>query len=364
MRNSDLTHDISRLREKAQILIARRRLKTKVRVRLYRKILSYLNQGQAIDGILVSLSEKYEARNPGDVRAIAMRDWLSRLYTGGAFSSATQSWVSPFETMMIDAGESSGDIKSGIERAITAMTSISEMKASLYKSLGYPGAIFLVLTVMMVIVGVDIMPQMAEIADPATWPESSRLLYDITQGILQFWWVALGALTGAAVFISKSMTLVKGDLRQTLDRFPPWNIYQLFQGSMFLIALSGLMQSGVSIKNALSRLRGLSTPYAQYHLDIMISRLRRGFNPGEALNTGMLSPEVAVDIEMIGDTADFKKSIEMVAEEAIHDGKETIEMVAKGISFAMLGLAAVLIGWVYTSFYAVQAALTQSTGVF
>ena len=73
---------------------------TAIRLNLYYKIASFLEQGVPIGDVLVSLSKQY-GKKKGDIRAAVMREWLAGLGAGRPFSVIVSEWTPPSESVTL-----------------------------------------------------------------------------------------------------------------------------------------------------------------------------------------------------------------------------------------------------------------------
>lgn len=339
-------------------LFAKLQFGGKDRMFLYRKFISFLNQGIPLLDVLGEFYALYSRKN-GDPRAVILLDIITRMKRGESFSSALSYWAPSSEVMLIESGERSGNIVGALRQAVEVATAIREMRSAIIGGLTYPVILLLVLAAMMVGFSLGIVPKLADVMDPASWPQQAATLYTISQIVENYGLYIAGGIIGLFVVIFYSMPRWTSDVRKFVDGIPPWSVYRSFESSTFLVALGALMKTGTPLMDSITRLRSLASPYVSKHLTIMLAKLKSGQPNGVAMNTGFLEREMAADIEIYGKVSDFQEAMEVIGREAISSGVEKIKMSTKALGNVVLILVAFYTGWVYYAFFTLTSSLGQ-----
>jgi type II secretory pathway component PulF len=332
---------------------------TGVRLSLYDKISSFLKEGIPLNDILESLKEQYEDKTPGDIKITVIKIWMSRLAVGMTFSEAIKDMVPPGESVLIKAGEKSGDITTAFENAIMTTKASQKMVGTLKSGLAYPFVLILMLAGLIYMFSTTAVPELASVLEPSKWPDASKLLYSMSMFVKDYWWtVILAAMVFFYVVIS-SLSVLTGESRKFLNKIPPWSLYKTFQGSVFLISVSSMMKSGISIYEAIAQVKSLSPKYVKKEIDVIMKKLDSGIPVGESLNSGFLDKEIGMDIEIYGKLSNMQKVMGAIGEQSVIQGIAQIEVATKLISNIVLMFLATYIGWVYYSFYVLTKAMGQ-----
>jgi type II secretory pathway component PulF len=330
---------------------------TVMRLKLYRKISSFIKQGSPLFDMLLKLESKYEASKKGDIRAAVIRYWIKDMNDGKDFSEAIAYWVPPAERMLIAAGEKSGAMEDAINNAIDVTEASKNMKSAIIGALSYPGILIMILFGMIYLFSTQVVPKLVSIKDPETWPGPAKTMYEMSVFVESYWTLMIVGIIAVFAAINYSIPRLTGPIRDKLDAIPPWSIYNSFESSVFLISIASLMKTGTALMDALEELRMSASPYTYSHITRMIRRMEAGKNNGVSLNAGFLPKEVGMDIEIYDETADFQGAMEQVGRESIEDGIATIQSSAKSMgSLVMMGVG-FYIGWVYYSFFTLTSSI-------
>lgn len=345
---------------KADAYLLKLSMGTDMRMSLYRKIVSFLEEGIPLNEILEQLHVQYSKGKRGkDSRARLIGEWLAAMGSGKRFSEILSDWVPAGESMLIRAGERSGDLVSAFSNAIQTTEAIRRMKSTLIGKLSYPFVLLLMMLALIYLFSTQAVPQLVSVKDPSTWPDPAKRLYEMSMFVKDDWWQVFAAIGVFAVFASFSMPRMNGGLRKILDVIPPWSIYKTFQSSVFMISVASMMKSGTPIVNSISELRDMSSPYVGNHLTNMLNKLDAGRPIGKSLNGGFLDKETGVDVEIYGELSNLQKSMERIGRDSIENSIANISAASVLLNNLVLVGVTVYIGWVYYAFFL----LTQSIGV-
>ena len=211
---------------------------------------------------------------------------------------------------------------------------------------------------MLVMISVQVMPQLVMVADPKTWTGASYLLYVLSQFVGS--WV--GVLTGicflaALVAICLSFPFWTGSLRRLADRCIPWSIYRLSVGTVWLYTIATRMQAGQQLSQILAGMvKQKSSPYLREIVAAILRHSRHGEDFGSALQaSGMDFPsrEIVDDLRIYARMPGFQAHIMEIADTRITEGAERVAGYARviGVVVHLLVMAQlVLVAIVGTTF--------------
>ncbi len=343
-----------------EIAFAKMQFGAKSRAMMYRKIAAYSKQGTPVFNTVEMFANAYGEKKRSDPRAAVLREWLIGMNNGLSFSESIRGYVPEAEAMLIAAGQANGNLADGMAKAVFVTEASIKIRSALIGGLAYSVLLIVTLMTMIAMFSVYVIPQVASIMPVENWPPLSKQLYDTSVFVKDY-----GAML-ALIFIvllavsMKTLGTFSGPMRKYFDKAPPWNIYKAIQGSVFLITLSSMMNAGIPLNNALIKIRELSAPYISLFLSDMIEALAGGAQNGEALDVGLLDDDTALDIRLLGQTADFQSSMSMIGEQAIVDTVEKIKIITSMIGIAVLFLIAGFIIFVYGGFFALTQAIAES----
>lgn len=326
---------------------------------MYQSFLDYLQQGIAVNDIIVSLAEsikKAKARSHM-FQVKILEDVAMQMSSGTTFADALEKWVPTNEAMSIRAGMESGNPVGGMKNTIDSVGAASEMKSVIFNKLAYPTVLIFAFIGLIYFFSIRVIPSIAEVLDPSLWPDDSKSVYSLAMFVHDSGiYVGLG-LVALCIVVIRSLPRYTGWLRKYLDMFPPYSFYKTFHSANMLISLAALMRSGVPFVDAMTQLAEHSDPFMQDHLEKMITNLADGLSLGEAMDTGLLSKEMMVSVHMMSNNANFQDAINEIGRQAVRQGTEKISTISSMINaLTMLGIA-FYVGWVYMSFNSVANAM-------
>jgi len=347
---------------------ARTQFTDDVRLSLYRKVAKMLSNGLPLLRILEELRDRasQQGKRPNEPLAIVLDDCRRAVQNGRLLSDGLERWVPPTEQMILMAGEQAGKLESTLLSVVTVVQANKKIRAAILGGIAYPLSILLLVTVYVYLFGTRVIPQFSRIVDPAGWHGAARSLHLMSVWVQQWMLHAVLALAALLVLLWLSLPRWRGNLRLQADRLPPYSIYRLIAGSGFLMAFAALQGAGVTVEKSLARLSAMASPWMRERLDGALLGVRSGLNCGEALRNagyGFPSPELIDDLCVYAKYKGFAAALQLLAEEWLEQGVETIALRMKMVNGFAIVVLAVVVGWLVTGFFGIQqeiAALTRS----
>jgi type II secretory pathway component PulF len=346
--------------EKLELEFAKIQFGAKKRSMMYQKVASFSKQGVPIFDT-IRLFEKAYSQKKGDARGLILRAWLTSMGQGFTFSESLKGFAPDAEIMLISAGESSNDIEGGMKKAVFITESVRRIHSTLLSGLSYSVTLILTLMGMIVMFSLKIIPQVVE-AMPIPvdqWPPLSQKLYWLSLFVKEY---GIGCLVGCIVFLIVSIQtlgIFRGKIRRYCDYLPPWSVYKTLQGSVFLITLSSMMAAGIPMNTGMLRIKELVSEYVGDYIEKMMELMKMGAQNGEALDVGLLDYDTALDVKLLGKTADFQSALMMLGQQSVEDAVNRISVITKGVSTGVLFLIAGFVIFVYSGFFALTQALSD-----
>ena len=321
----------------------------KNRFRIYRKLEGMLKMNEALSRCLDRLYQNASemGKYPKKPAAMALREWFLKDRAGVGLSEAMEGWVPSGELYMIRAGEESGTMAKAFSSIQAMGERAREMKTAVSYAVAYPGIMFVMVSFVLWMFGVNLIQNMRKTAPPQVMDAMKEVAL-VSDFINDYGlWVVL-VLIIICIIIASTLGSWRGPTRMKFDKFPPWSWYRILQGSSFLLGLSALLGAQVPLKRALEILEEQANPWLKERLNSARQEVLRGRNLGEALRARDYNfPEasVAIDLEILSERADVGSVIESVTQEWIRDQIDELRAqaaIARNIGLVCVAVAIVV----------------------
>ncbi|WP_264361672.1 type II secretion system F family protein [Pseudomonas sp. MM221] len=214
------------------------------------------------------------------------------------------------------------EIRQRIGRLVRSVVALPSLTWSLMWALLYVIALWMV-------------PSMTRRSDPESWTGIPALLYHLSNLVTHY---GLAILIGLLAVIAIAVTTlpvfcglkIKPDsptwqvqvsrvlqvARLRVESFPPWSLYKVLHGSIFLLNMSVMLRTGINQLDALAILNRSAPPWLSERLDAIHYGVSSGKNFGEALKlAGHQFPDaMAIHyLEVLATRKGFAESMERFA---------------------------------------------------
>jgi type II secretory pathway component PulF len=328
-----------------------------LRLRVYDKIKSLLSNSMTSNQVINKLLAR---KKPSELYMKADAAFLSHVSEsyrkGMSLADSLRGWASPGEIMLIRSGEETGRLNEALVKTIEMLTKMIKMKKEVKSQITYPIALFVALFVIVIGFAKFMLPILTQFGDPEDWDIVAQALYYFSTWMSDYWIMVLIVIYGLIQLITYSMPRLRGSLRETLDKLPPYSIYRAIQSGLLLISIGSLMKSGVQFRKSLESIRQEATPYLDDKIKEVIINIDKGMDNGKSINTDFVG-DIGDDIEDYASGANIEEAMEKLGDIAIQD---TIEKITKQCGIARilsLLLVASFILWIYGSFVLITLAL-------
>jgi len=328
------------------------------RQEFYEDFASALRDGISPPDRLKKLSTRSRQRRSGF--APLYDHWLKKMRRM-SFAHALQNTVPEYEVMVLTAAEEDGRLHEAMEYLSRSLRLSAKIKGVYFISVISPAIAFLTLLAFLVTNAVVIGPQNLQVLPLEKWPAISRNMYLVSKWIVDGWLfnvVFIAALSWLVVWSKKNW---RGDIRWYIDRVPllPWKSHREREGNSFLISFAILLQSNNhGPKEAVERMRKFASPWMNWHLALMLKRLKLSPQfPARALNTGLFGLRVMDRIEDYSERTDFTKALQMLAFD--QGDRQVMEAERRAVfsGYAAMLIVAAVIGLIAAAGYEFNAAL-------
>lgn len=315
------------------------------RKRLWKKLAKLISNGVPIMDALKSIhSRRVESGGGKDATSMAIGEWLDKLRNGRRLSQAIEGWVARDEQMLIAAGEQSGNLDKALESTAEIMEAKKKIKKAVIGGLTYPGIMMLVAFGVLIMFSFKIIPAFSRVVPDEKWTGIARIMIDVANFSRDWLPIIILIIIAAMIAFFVSLPRWSEGMRIKLDKFPPYSIYRMLQGSTWMISFAALVGAGVRVENALKQLSENASPWMFARVQACLSGMRSGLHAGDALaKSGYGFPDIEIidDLGVYSKLSGFDQALAVIGKEWINESVEKIQgmmAVIFGISVLVVGL--------------------------
>jgi type II secretory pathway component PulF len=335
------------------------------RAEFYELLADYVSDGTDIVSATDDVHRMYVGMKDGRQRITA--DILFG-YRGGAssgtapFGTTLAKYVPPVEAIALDAADSAGETKRGLEIAADSARVAAEVQRTIWSLMIAPVLLTAAAIGVLIFLRTGLIPAMSEVLPRAKWPVGPALLGKISDFVPLGVPVLLTCLLAYFIFFGISKNRWTGPSRNFFDHWIfPFNVYRQVAVSGILSSLSVMVRSGIPFSNAVERLRDSSPKWHRVHMSAVVMRLRDGVSDGDAL-APLYDGEAKFRIAAYGRRSTFHSAMAKISAQL-----NKLLIAALTVRFGLIKIGAmtavaVLIGLSLTSFIAISMALRSSGG--
>lgn len=301
----------------------------KKRSAFYRRLAVYLNNGIPVRAATTRLLQQKSLQGGSGLMAafdpdrLALQEIGDRLANGETLSQALRGWAPTADLSIIQAGELSGDLASGLRSAIEGQGIIGRMMGKIVGEAIDPMVMSGLGVYLVYIVGTKMVPPMELMSNPNTWPTLARALLPMAAAA-QSPWSAVFFLLMIVGLVSTVVSLPFWSQhgRRYVENIPPWSIYRMIIGAQWMIGFSRLVGSGITATDALGLQAKYARPWLRDRLLDAQQRMRNGRELGQAFIEGEMGfPDriLADDLSAFSGSGDFAKLLRSLGEEWLED---------------------------------------------
>lgn len=317
----------------------------KARRRLWIKLAKLLSNGVPILDALKSIYDRrVESGRAKDPATVAIGAWMDRIRNGHRLAAAVEGWAPRDEQMLISAGEQSGRLNDALMNTSEIMVAKAKIRKAVIGGLTYPVVMFMVALSVLVMFSYKSIPEFAKVVPDEKWHGVARVMIDMAN-FTRDWLVLMVILViGAVVALFMSFPRWSNGFRLKLDKYPPYSIYRMLQGSAWTISLAALVSAGVRVENAVQQLGEGAGNWLRDRTDSCLRGMRSGLTLGDALaKSGYDFPdrEIVDDLGVYSRLSGIDQALSIIGKEWIAESVETIQGMMKtifGVSVLAVGL--------------------------
>lgn len=338
-----------------------------VRRRTWRKLSAQLRHGVGLEVSLLQMRNRYKVKK-SPLEAV-LSQILDRLHKGQAFDVAVYGFAPSEELMLLRGGVRSGRLSEALELCSDLIKARQGIIGVVAGAVAYPLVLLSVFTGMLLLLSLEVIPQLALLSNPEAWDGAAAALYHISNGIASPGGAAALALSILAFAGSLvSLPFWTGRLRLYVENVPPWSMYRLVTGTIWLFTVATLLRSGVQLNFILDDM--LSNQNLRPWLKERVLAIRAEYALGKKLgqvlaDTKMHFPddEMIDDLLVYAELQEFHTQLHLLAGEWLQDGIARIDLQAKFINSICIGSIFVLLTGVAVATGSMQQQLGSTMGV-
>ena len=341
------------------------RLNTERRMAICRKLASLLRNDFTLMDALgrLEMIESKNGKKPNEPFAIVMRQWQKNLERGMSFSDATRGWVPPNETLLVTSGNIS-NLVLALENVGRVVDGTQRISRAMRGAIMYPLFLLALTFGIILMVGIYLVPPLADVAgDNIVWRGSARSLIALSDFSITYWPWIVGVFIGVVLIGWISLANWSGRIRAVFDKLPPWSVYKIHMGVGWMMALSAMVGSGVTIPDAMRMLADNANKYLRSILESALHFIANGDNLGVALNkTEREFPDADIvgDLTIYADMNGFDKNLSQVANDYLAESVRKMESISNVMNSAGILLVSLIIAWVVLGTFQMQDQITAA----
>lgn len=325
-----------------------------VRYRFYMKLAQLLGNGVPLDTALKQM-EAIAGRKNSSVLPHLYRRWRRNIANGQNFGHVLAPFIPSSEAILIETGANSGKLLVALENAAQSIEQQTKVKKAIITASAYPGVLIAMLIAAMALASYKVIPTFEEIIPISEWQGVSYAVAISAQFIREYSFLIAAISIILISVIIYSLPRWTSKQRVLFDKMVPWNMYKMWQGSSFLLAISSMMSAGVKLDEvSLAKIAKQSEPYLRQRISALTRWITAGENLGDALyKSGYKFPdeEIIGDLQIYAKLRGFDQNLIWITRSWVDSLVERVTMIMKVVNTVILVLIAIVIGCLIMSFY-------------
>lgn len=265
-----------------------------------------------------------------------------KIAEGQPLAEGMAEWFSVNVVEIVRVGESGGALAQTLKSAINMLAQQGASMGTVIGAVTYPLFVIAMACAVIIYMKGKVLSQFVAIKPVDQWPDAGRRLIWLADMITDWWWATILGVIALIFVLRYLMANYVGELRPTLDRFPPFSFYRQLSAGRFMETLGLLVSNGVVFKSAIKVMQLQANPYMNSHLTMMEHLLSMGkTNIGDVLATGLVDPQDLMRLRIMAEVKGFEHGLVRMGVRGTEQATKTMGMIAKvagGILLAVGGL--------------------------
>lgn len=325
----------------------------KERIRFYRGLAAYLENNLNLLDVM-SLMQKRAGLGAIAVKQ-AIGDMRQDIEAGVSLAAAMEAFVPAEEALIVASGAAAGRQAESLKLAADFVHTRQDIWQAVWKELSYPLFLFSLFLILLAIISIKVIPELAQLSNPAEWTGAAHTLHMVSNFVASWKGPAvLVALLLLILMTALSLPRWTGKARNWLEKMPPWSLYRLLLGSVWMLTLATLLRGGVQATRALQLTAGEHsrkgiTPWLRHRVQAVQTEFAQGKNLGRAmLDCGHNFPDdkIVEEFQMYATLPGFEDKLYALSKGWLEQGVQTFKSTCSKINSLSLLCIMLLLGCV------------------
>lgn len=309
-----------------------------IRKKFYQQASTRIENGL---GLMKVLSDFKHALEQDGKKKVARR--FNHIYgqveNGETLTVSMWADLTDLERSVLDVGEKVGQLPQSMKMILDVREIVSRIVSQYYSSFFAPTVYLLAVYATLYVIGVNIVPQLAEALPVSRWTGWAAVMYDMGE-FSTTWRGPVITLVGIAyaAWAVWALPRWKGPGRTFCDRYIfPFTTYRDVTGFAWLLSYGALLKSGVPDLTALQNQISAASPWLASRLRAIEAGLTNGFDLAASMRLaghGFPSVELINELGAYVGFPNFPDMIEIVARQ--HAAKLERTLVSRGVIIGLL----------------------------
>jgi toxin co-regulated pilus biosynthesis protein E len=253
-----------------------------------------------------------------------------KIAEGQPLAEGMKEWFAPNVIEIVRVGESGGALAQTLKSAINTLSQSGVAIGAFIGAVSYPLLVIGLACVIIIYLNTSVFVQFRQIKPVEQWPDAGKRLVAVADLIQNWWWIVILGVVATIIVFRWLLVNYIGELRPTLDRFPPFSLYRKLNAARLLETLGLLVANGVVFKSAIKVMQYQSTPYMGFHLNSMEHLLSMGkTNIAEVLDTGLVEPQDLMRLRVMAEVKGFEHGLIRMGIRGAEQATATLKTIAR-----------------------------------
>lgn len=314
------------------------------RRRLWIKLSKLLSNGVAILDALKSIHDRRVKSGNNDGVTVAIGEWMTKIRNGYRLGQAIEGWVPKDEQMLIFAGDQSGRLDQSLMMTAEIMMAKKRIKKAIVGGLSYPAIMMMIALSVLIMFSFKVIPEFSKVVAYEKWYGIGKIMIDFSNFMRDWIFLVVAMIVVSIAALLWSLPRWSNGFRIRLDKYPPYSIYRMLQGSSWMISLAALVGAGMRMENAVQQLGVGANRWLADRTNACLRGMRSGLTLGDALaksGYGFPDMEIIDDLGVYSRLSGVDQALAIIGKEWVDEGVEKIQGVMKvifGVSVLIVGL--------------------------
>lgn len=341
----------------------------KERIQFYESLMGVLEDGISIEVALETVQKAFsnDGKELHPVSIVCYEIAMS-VRGGKSLAQSCRRRLPYEEVSLIETGEETGKLVQAFRDCVRIIEIRQRIARLIQSVVAMPSLTWSLMWALLYVIALWLVPSMTKRSDPDAWTGVPALLYHLSNLVSHYGFFILGSVV--IVILTATLTLpvfcglaleptsptwkiqlsrILQKARLKLESAPPWSIYKVLHGSIFLMNMSVMLRSGINQLDALTILKRGAPPWLRERLDAIHYGVRSGKNFGQALKlAGHKFPDaMAIHyLEVLAVRKGFAESMERFASRWLEQTLRKVEATSKfliAFSSVCMGVLMILV---------------------